>query len=67
MFEELLIKIKGDLIKFLLNLNIVLPVKEEKEVGVDTSQSTKEEKKVGRNDKCPCGSGKKFKHCHGNI
>jgi preprotein translocase subunit SecA len=21
--------------------------------------------KVGRNDKCPCGSGKKFKHCHG--
>ena len=25
------------------------------------------EKKVGRNEKCPCGSGKKFKHCHGNI
>ncbi|MCB9060902.1 MAG: preprotein translocase subunit SecA [Halobacteriovoraceae bacterium] len=22
-------------------------------------------KKVGRNDSCPCGSGKKFKHCHG--
>jgi len=22
-------------------------------------------KKVGRNDPCPCGSGKKFKHCHG--
>ncbi len=21
--------------------------------------------KVSRNDKCPCGSGKKFKHCHG--
>jgi len=21
--------------------------------------------KVGRNDPCPCGSGKKFKHCHG--
>ena len=25
----------------------------------------KVEKKVGRNDLCPCGSGKKFKHCHG--
>ena len=25
----------------------------------------KVEKKVGRNDPCPCGSGKKFKHCHG--
>ena len=24
-------------------------------------------KKVGRNEKCPCGSGKKYKHCHGNI
>ena len=24
------------------------------------------EKKVGRNDPCPCGSGKKYKNCHGN-
>jgi preprotein translocase subunit SecA len=23
--------------------------------------------KVGRNDPCPCGSGKKYKHCHGRI
>jgi preprotein translocase subunit SecA len=25
------------------------------------------EKKVGRNEPCPCGSGKKYKHCHGKI
>ena len=25
----------------------------------------KAENKVGRNDPCPCGSGKKFKNCHG--
>jgi preprotein translocase subunit SecA len=25
------------------------------------------EPKVGRNDPCPCGSGKKFKKCHGNV
>jgi protein translocase subunit secA len=25
------------------------------------------EKKVGRNDPCPCGSGKKYKHCHGRM
>ncbi|TAL58484.1 MAG: preprotein translocase subunit SecA [Legionella sp.] len=25
------------------------------------------EKKVGRNDPCPCGSGKKFKSCHGSL
>jgi len=24
-----------------------------------------EEEKVGRNDPCPCGSGKKYKQCHG--
>ena len=23
--------------------------------------------KVGRNEPCPCGSGKKFKHCHGRL
>ena len=23
--------------------------------------------KVGRNDPCPCGSGKKYKHCHGKL
>jgi preprotein translocase subunit SecA len=23
--------------------------------------------KVGRNEPCPCGSGKKFKHCHGKF
>jgi len=25
----------------------------------------REEKKVGRNEPCPCGSGKKYKKCHG--
>jgi preprotein translocase subunit SecA len=29
------------------------------------TQPIKKEKKVGRNDPCPCGSGKKYKHCHG--
>ena len=23
--------------------------------------------KLGRNDPCPCGSGKKYKHCHGRL
>ena len=26
----------------------------------------REEPKIGRNDPCPCGSGKKYKKCHGN-
>ena len=27
----------------------------------------RESKKVGRNEPCPCGSGKKYKHCHGSL
>lgn len=30
------------------------------------SEPVRVEKKVGRNDPCPCGSGKKYKNCHGN-
>jgi preprotein translocase subunit SecA len=30
-----------------------------------TTQPVRVEKKVGRNDPCPCGSGKKYKQCHG--
>ena len=68
LFEGLLEKIKNDLIKFLLNLNIVVSSQErEKEDIDDKNKSIGDEKKVGRNEKCPCGSGKKFKFCHGNI
>ncbi len=67
LFEGLLLKIKNDLIKFLLNLNIVVSNKEKSENSLNTVEEVKSEKKVGRNEKCPCGSGKKFKHCHGNI
>jgi preprotein translocase subunit SecA len=31
------------------------------------AQPVRVDKKVGRNDPCPCGSGKKFKHCHGGA
>ncbi|NJC03426.1 preprotein translocase subunit SecA [Xanthomonas sp. 3272] len=34
---------------------------------VPVSQVTRDEPKVGRNDPCPCGSGKKYKHCHGQL
>ena len=67
LFEGLLAKIKNDLIKFLLNLNIVVS-SEDQDKEIEKEKFTKkEDKKVGRNEKCPCGSGKKFKYCHGNI
>ena len=35
------------------------------EDGQPKQQPVKVTKKVGRNDPCPCGSGKKYKKCHG--
>ena len=67
LFEGLLSKIKNDVIKLLLNLNIVVSPNEKT---MDNEKEKEEEnnfKKTGRNEKCPCGSGKKFKHCHGNL
>ena len=63
LFEGLLEKIKVDIIKFLLNLNVVVQdQKEEAKI-----QAPVQSKKIGRNDKCLCGSEKKYKHCCGSI
>ncbi len=47
------------------NLTYVAP-SEDGSQQVDRTQSTGE-KQVGRNDPCPCGSGKKYKRCHGGA
>jgi len=63
LFEGLLEKIKSDVIKFLLNLNLVIKDQEEE----TKTQLPVQNKKIGRNDKCLCGSGKKYKHCCSSI
>jgi len=38
--------------------------------GVDADPAVpfvRDERKIGRNEPCPCGSGKKYKHCHGRL
>jgi preprotein translocase subunit SecA len=48
--------------------NNIFRIKEEAVVKPTTAAATLNDpkfKKVGRNDPCPCGSGKKFKKCHG--
>jgi preprotein translocase subunit SecA len=41
----------------------------EDEAGVAVAQKpvTRRQPKIGRNDPCPCGSGKKYKQCHGKL
>ncbi len=65
LFEILLEKIKFDVFKFLLNLNVV--ISDENTTKKKEDNPPKQIQKVGRNDKCPCGSGKKYKHCCGSV
>lgn len=40
---------------------------DENEDDPQTQTFRRQEKKIGRNDPCPCGSGKKYKSCHGSL
>ncbi|MBS4095807.1 MAG: SEC-C domain-containing protein [Sulfuricella sp.] len=51
--EELFPSVIGDIYRFMQSLKSSEPVR-------------REAPKVGRNDPCPCGSGKKFKQCCGS-
>ena len=72
LFENLLNKIKIDFITFLNNLQIV-----PNSVSSQNNINNKEKdiknnpkfpsKKMKRNEPCFCGSGKKYKHCHGSL
>ena len=74
MFEEMLQKIDRDVTTFLLRAEIRQNI-ERKEVvkkkitndgGKETAKKApKRVKKIGRNEPCPCGSGKKYKNCCG--
>ena len=63
LFEDLLFKIKIETIKFLINTNIVIQDKKDEK---QTSDFVKK-RKISRNEPCSCGSGKKYKHCHGKV
>jgi len=62
LFEDLVNNVKYSVIRILLNFDSSLIKKsndEKKETNIETDN------KVGRNSPCPCGSGKKYKKCHG--
>ena len=74
LFDEMLQKIDRDVTMFLLRAEIrqnierkeVAKKKITNEAGKEPTKKTpKRVKKIGRNDPCPCGSGKKYKNCCG--
>lgn len=76
MFEEMIEGIKTETVKFLFHVRVERPIERE-QVAKETSAShgqddnslkkepIKNDHKFGRNDLCPCGSGKKYKNCCG--
>jgi len=76
MFDEMIYNIKVETIKYLFHVQIQRAPERERVAKETTTNydggngSTKKEpirreNKVGRNDPCPCGSGKKYKNCCG--
>ena len=66
-FDEMLSNQNERVLKTLFNIKLLSENNNE-----SSGRSTKEPrriitKKIGRNEKCPCGSEKKFKHCCGRI
>ncbi|MFA5466533.1 MAG: SEC-C metal-binding domain-containing protein, partial [Candidatus Izemoplasmatales bacterium] len=76
MFETMVENIQSDVTRFVLKaqvrqnterVQVAKPIHtiSGKEDETRKRQPVKVTEKVGRNDPCPCGSGKKYKHCHG--
>ena len=73
MFEEMIAAIRSDTVRMVYLARVTRPPERKqvaKETGTSADQTAKKEpvrkgKKVGRNDPCPCGSGKKYKKCCG--
>jgi preprotein translocase subunit SecA len=71
MFQDMLSGIRRDISRFLMRLEITPEKIENKPVAVisqsqgSTARKPLKTKKIGRNDPCPCGSGKKYKYCCG--
>ena len=68
LFENLLNKLKTDLITMLLNLKIIEKKEDDNsENKIKENLKTISKSKIGRNEPCTCGSGKKYKHCCGAL
>ncbi len=80
MFETLLINIKNEIAKVLMLVEVKsedqakkIDEKNQNDINQASSSSNdlgvneEPQRKIGRNEFCPCGSGKKYKHCHGVL
>jgi preprotein translocase subunit SecA len=65
LFSELVDAVKRDTVRYLFHVQFAeAPAPESPKLSPVASASSNQGQ-VGRNDPCPCGSGKKYKRCHG--
>jgi len=64
LFEELIYNVKLSVVRLLLNFDSSA-IKEQETPKPKNVEKHKNNKKIGRNDPCDCGSGLKYKKCHG--
>ena len=81
MFDEMVASIREDTAHLMLTAELIRPLQQAAQQNVNEADNTNrassnkqalirdrnKKKKIGRNDKCPCGSGKKYKDCHGRT
>ena len=70
MFMDTVETVKKDAVRYLFHVEVAQPKTQPQRVeanptGGKGQQAPVTSEKVGRNDPCPCGSGKKYKKCHG--
>lgn len=79
MFEEMMASVRDDVAKYAMKAEIRSNLEreevakgqavnpKEEEGGKVKKQPMRKKEEVGRNEPCPCGSGKKYKNCHGAV
>ena len=63
LFEDLIDNVKFSVIRILMNFDKNLIVQKEKNIDDNVKEKTITKDKIGRNDPCYCGSGRKYKKC----
>ena len=70
LFETLIYNLKTDVARTFSRMAIrddIQLAERNSNINGQAKKELKIERKISRNAQCPCGSGKKYKHCHGKI
>jgi len=71
MFQNMIEAIQDDVVRYVFRVKLAKPVQAVRRVvenrGGEAAEPQRRQERIGRNDPCPCGSGKKYKKCCGRA